>query len=76
LTLLRLDEGSPAALIMLDISAVCDIISHPTLLKYLKVSFGFKLKALTWIKFKLGVFQSQIEPHQMDIILVYHRDLF
>jgi len=45
-----LDEGSMAALIMLDLSIAFDVIDHPITLKSLEFSFGIKEKALTRIQ--------------------------
>jgi len=45
-----LDEGSMAALIMLDLSAALNVVDHPELLKRLEFSLGIKDKPLTWVK--------------------------
>ena len=45
-----LDEGSMAALIMIDVSAAADVINHSILLKRLEFSLDIKEKASIWIK--------------------------
>ena len=60
-----LDSGKSAFLVMLDLSAAFDTISHSKLLTILKSSFGIDGNVLSWIKSYLENrrFKVKREPH-------------
>ena len=57
-----LDQGDFVALVMLDLSAAFDIVSHDSLLKRLNDSFGIKGQVLRW-------FTSYLDQRRQNVII-------